>query len=73
MIRFHGFAEVCVHTGLQRPLNIFVKGIRGQGNDRDLFRIRPVQRTDRCRGLQAVHLGHADVHQDGGIAARGAG
>src|SRR5438067_427187 len=59
-----GLRNVVVHAGLQATLAIAIHGARGKTHDRDvppgfLFRL-----ADGRRGLQAIELGHLDVHQD---------
>ena len=57
----HGLGKMRVHADLQRPLYVFVKSVRGHGDDGDLFRVGPVQRANGFRCGKTVHLGHPDV------------
>ena len=61
-VGFDGFTQVRVQAGLHAALHVFVKGVGGQGDDRDGAGIFAFHCPDCSRGCEAVHLGHAQVH-----------
>src|SRR5437870_13005391 len=63
--------EVAAHHTRQTALALPAERVRREGYDRE----RPAlwQGADRLRGLESVHLGHLDVHEDDVVALGGDG
>ena len=63
-----GLGDVVVHAGRQARVEVVLHGVGRHRDDRQVAegRIGP----QHSRRLQAVHLRHLHVHQDGGVAAR---
>ena len=63
--RVNRFGDMVIHSGLQAVLHIVREGICRHGNDGNRLRIRTRQGADGPRCFDAVHDGHAQIHQDG--------
>ena len=61
-----------VHSCIEGALNVVFECVRRHGDDGDGLRVRAVECADGLCGGQAVHDGHAHIHQHCIVAAGGA-
>ena len=53
-----------VQSSLHTLLNILIKSVCCQGNDRNCFCIVPLKASDRPRRFQTIHFRHTHIHQN---------
>ncbi|MPN58357.1 hypothetical protein SDC9_206061 [bioreactor metagenome] len=63
MVCIDGFGDVLVHAGIHALAAFLGHGMRGHGDDRQARQRR--LGTNSPGGLQAIHSGHLQIHQDG--------
>ena len=62
--------DVCIHTGIQRFLNVLRENAGSHGDNRDYVRSGMTAGTDGPRRRIAVHVWHLNVHEDHVIFVR---
>ena len=66
----HWFAEEIIHADAKIAAAVFFAGVRRQGHDHQFLvahgLVRPAAHADQSRRRGAIHLRHAQIHQDGG-------
>ena len=56
--------EIPDHARVLRLITIALHGAGGERDDGDLPAILPLPGANEPRGLETIHFGHVDVHQD---------
>src|SRR3546814_873137 len=59
-----GFGDVVVHAGGEAAVAVLFGGAGGHGDDGGVVDVA-FEAADLGGGLEAVHAGHLDVHEDG--------
>ncbi len=70
VLRLDRLGEVRVEASLQAALHVLVKGVGRKRDDGDLGCVLAVHGANRPRGLEAIHLGHAHVHENRIVVSR---
>ncbi len=66
--------EVIIHPGLQALVPVAGHGMGGQGNDGEVVTLYIASRiANLTGGLEAVHAGHLNIHEDQIVGLGGEG
>ena len=70
-LRLHGLGEVGVEASLHAALHVLAEGVGRERDDGNAACVGALQRhgPDGARSLEAAHLGHAHVHENGVVVA----